>query len=141
MSINRLIVTTAAVAVLAAPAWAGAAGPPSDPGNGHRPAGLPTPPANPSADHPTAASNPGTDHPTADSNPGSDHPTADSNPGTDQRPATSAAAASPEPKGKAYGRLCHGKSKKHKAGEKGTPFSRCVVAAAKRAKNTHSPAG
>lgn len=34
-------------------------------------------------------------------------------------------------KAKAYGRYCQGKSKKHVKGEKGTEFSRCVVAAAK----------
>jgi hypothetical protein len=32
-------------------------------------------------------------------------------------------------KAKAYGVYCRGFSKKHVAGEKGTPFSRCVVAA------------
>ena len=29
--------------------------------------------------------------------------------------------------GKAYGRLCQGESKKHVAGQKGTPFSKCVT--------------
>jgi hypothetical protein len=33
--------------------------------------------------------------------------------------------------GKAYGRLCQSESKKHVAGQKGTPFSQCVSAAAK----------
>ena len=33
--------------------------------------------------------------------------------------------------GKAYGRLCQSQSKKHVKGQKGTPFSRCVSAAAK----------
>ncbi len=33
--------------------------------------------------------------------------------------------------GKAYGRVCQGESKKHVAGQKGTPFSQCVSAAAK----------
>lgn len=32
---------------------------------------------------------------------------------------------------KAYGRYCKGESRKHVKGEKGTAFSRCVVAAAK----------
>ena len=32
---------------------------------------------------------------------------------------------------KAYGKLCKTESKKHVKGEKGTPFSRCVKAAAK----------
>ena len=34
-------------------------------------------------------------------------------------------------KAKAYGVYCRGFSKKHVAGEKRTPFSRCVVAAAR----------
>ena len=34
-------------------------------------------------------------------------------------------------KAKAYGRRCQTESKKHVKGEKGTPFSRCVVAGAK----------
>jgi hypothetical protein len=34
-------------------------------------------------------------------------------------------------KAKAHGRRCKGLSKKHVKGEKGTPFSRCVKAAAK----------
>ncbi len=32
---------------------------------------------------------------------------------------------------KAYGRYCQSESRKHVKGEKGTPFSRCVAAAAK----------
>jgi hypothetical protein len=39
-------------------------------------------------------------------------------------------ASLPE-KAKAYGVYCRGKSRKHVKGEKGTAFSRCVVAAAK----------
>jgi opacity protein-like surface antigen len=35
--------------------------------------------------------------------------------------------------GKAYGRYCAGQSKKHVAGQKGTPFSQCVNAMAKLA--------
>lgn len=36
-------------------------------------------------------------------------------------------------KAKAYGVYCQGESKKHVAGQKGTPFSRCVTAMAKAA--------
>jgi hypothetical protein len=36
-------------------------------------------------------------------------------------------------KANAYGRYCKGESKKHVAGEKGTPFSQCVTAMAKAA--------
>ncbi len=38
-------------------------------------------------------------------------------------------------KAKAYGKLCQGQSKKHVKGTKGTPFSNCVNAMAKVAKN------
>jgi hypothetical protein len=36
---------------------------------------------------------------------------------------------SPSNNGKAYGRLCQSESKKHVAGQKGTPFSQCVKGA------------
>jgi hypothetical protein len=36
-------------------------------------------------------------------------------------------------KAKAYGRFCQGESKKHVAGQKGTPFSQCVTAMARLA--------
>jgi hypothetical protein len=44
---------------------------------------------------------------------------------------------SPPPQAKAYGRLCNeqGASKKHVAGQKGTPFSQCVTALAHAAHN------
>jgi hypothetical protein len=43
-------------------------------------------------------------------------------------------------KAKAYGRYCQGESKKHVAGQKGTPFSQCVTAMAKLASGaTSSP--
>jgi hypothetical protein len=41
--------------------------------------------------------------------------------------------ASPAAKAKAYGKLCQAQSKKHVAGQKGTPFSQCVTAMAKMA--------
>jgi hypothetical protein len=41
-------------------------------------------------------------------------------------------------KAKAYGHYCQGQSKKHVAGERGTPFSQCVTAMAKLAKGTTS---
>ena len=40
---------------------------------------------------------------------------------------TTAGGSSPT---KAYGHFCQGESKKHVAGERGTPFSQCVVALA-----------
>jgi hypothetical protein len=55
-----------------------------------------------------------------------------------------ALAAAPEPgpgaslaaKAKAYGVYCQNQSKKHVAGQKGTPFSQCVTAMAKLATGT-----
>jgi invasion protein IalB len=44
-------------------------------------------------------------------------------------------SATPPEKAKAYGVYCQGQSKKHVAGEKGTPFSQCVTAMAKAANN------
>ena len=46
-------------------------------------------------------------------------------------PGPNASAAS---KAKAYGKHCANQSKKHVAGQKGTPFSQCVTAMAKAAK-------
>jgi hypothetical protein len=46
-------------------------------------------------------------------------------------PETPGPGASQPEKAKAYGVYCQDQSKKHVAGEKGTPFSRCVSAAAK----------
>ena len=40
-------------------------------------------------------------------------------------------ATSPSSNAKAYGRACQSESKKHVAGQKGTPYSRCVSAAKK----------
>jgi hypothetical protein len=43
-------------------------------------------------------------------------------------------------KAKAYGRYCQNQSKKHVAGQRGTPFSQCVTAMAKLARgSTTSP--
>jgi hypothetical protein len=61
-------------------------------------------------------------------------------------PALAFAADQPGPKAplpakaKAYGRYCQNQSKKHVAGQKGTPFSQCVTAMAKLATGqTSSP--
>jgi hypothetical protein len=101
MPTKRLIATITA-ALLAAPTFAVAAGPPTDPGNSaagraHKPAVTQTDPPAPDA------------------------------------PA--------ETKAKAYGRLCQKESKKHVAGQKGTPFSQCVTAMARLATHeTDNPA-
>lgn len=44
-------------------------------------------------------------------------------------------------KAKAYGVYCKDESRKHVAGEKGTPFSQCVTAMAKAANNAKLPPG
>jgi hypothetical protein len=51
-------------------------------------------------------------------------------PATPTTPATPAAPSQAD-KRKGYGVLCKGLSKKHVKGQKGTPFSQCVVALAK----------
>jgi hypothetical protein len=58
-----------------------------------------------------------------------DHPTHPTHPA---HPTPGPKAPMPK-KAKAYGVYCPGFSKKHVAGEKGTPFSRCVTAMAKAA--------
>ncbi len=52
-----------------------------------------------------------------------------------EKPETPGPGASLPEKAKAYGVYCKGESKKHVEGEKGTPFSQCVTAMAKAAKN------
>lgn len=61
---------------------------------------------------------------------------APSNPGapSESTPVTPGPNASAAAKGKAYGKYCSTQSKKHVAGQKGTPFSQCVTAMAKAAK-------
>ena len=51
----------------------------------------------------------------------------------DKPPAPPGPSATLPAKAKAYGRYCRGQSKKHVAGQRGTPFSRCVTAMAKLA--------
>jgi hypothetical protein len=73
--------------------------------------------------------NQGTAHMPA--NQGTAHmPTTPAAPTTPVTPGPNASAAA---KGKAYGKYCQGQSKKHVAGQKGTPFSQCVTAMAKLA--------
>jgi hypothetical protein len=56
-------------------------------------------------------------------------------------PGTPGPSAGLPEKAKAYGRYCQGESKKHEAGEKGTPFSQCVTAMAKAAKDSQLSPG
>lgn len=46
---------------------------------------------------------------------------------------TGTTTTTPSPNAKEYGYLCQWASKKHVAGQKGTPFSQCVLAMAKAA--------
>jgi hypothetical protein len=52
-----------------------------------------------------------------------------------EKPETPGPGASLPEKAKAYGAYCKNESRKHVKGEQGTPFSRCVNALAKAAKN------
>ena len=100
MRITPLITAAACAALLVGPGLA---------------AGDP-PVGSPSGDHANAGS-----HPAAPDKPTAAPATEISPPGPD---------ASPAAKAKAYGKRCQGQSKKHVAGQKGTPFSQCVVAMA-----------
>ena len=50
------------------------------------------------------------------------------------------AQTTPPSQAKAYGKYCQTQSKKHVAGQKGTPFSQCVKAMAKADKNSTTTA-
>jgi hypothetical protein len=69
---------------------------------------------------------------------------ASNNPGQGTKPessSTSGPQATPPAKAKAYGVLCNKESKRHVAGQQGTPFSQCVTAMAKLASGqTSNPA-
>lgn len=71
------------------------------------------------------ASGPGT-HGRSQSAPGHNRTQETSSTGTTGTTGTST-TPSPSHNGKAYGRLCQSESKKHVAGQTGTPFSKCVT--------------
>jgi hypothetical protein len=77
------------------------------------------PPGSPSGDHSQAGSHPAVKTPTAETPPGP--------------------SASADTKAKAYGKHCQDQSKKHVAGQKGTPFSQCVTAMARVATSQTKP--
>jgi len=58
-----------------------------------------------------------------------------------EAPSTPGPGAGLPEKAQAYGVYCKDQSKKHVAGEKGTPFSQCVTAMAKAANNEKLPPG
>jgi hypothetical protein len=80
------------------------------------------------------ASGPGT-HGRSQSAPGHNRSQTTSSTGT-----TTGTSSTPSPgsNAKAFGRLCQGESKKHVAGQKGTPFSNCVTDMAHLAKSSQS---
>ena len=76
------------------------------------------------------------------SSPSGDHSQAGNQPAVTQTPAAETPpgpSASADTKAKAYGKHCQGQSKKHVAGQKGTPFSQCVTAMAKVATSQTNP--
>src|SRR5215210_1901193 len=105
---RNFITLAATVALMVTPAVALAVGPP---------AGVPTP-----ANHPSATN----------------HPTGTDNPGIAKKTATPGPNANAGVKAKAYGTYCKDQSKKHVAGQSGTPFSKCVTAMA-RVANASKP--
>jgi hypothetical protein len=109
MRITPLITAAACAALLVGPGLAA----------GDPPAGSP------SGDHSNASS-----HPAAPDKPTAAPATEISPPGPD---------ASPAARAKAYGKRCQGQSKKHVAGQQGTPFSQCVTAMAKVATSQANP--
>ncbi len=68
-------------------------------------------------------------------NPGQGHGQSNGPHYTPVTPVTPGPGASLPEKAKAYGVYCQDQSKKHVAGEQGTPFSQCVTAMAKTANN------
>jgi hypothetical protein len=83
-----------------------------------------------------AAGDPPAGSPSGDHSAAGDHPAATAG-SAQQTPGPNASAST---KAKAYGKNCQKESKKHVAGQKGTPFSQCVTAMAKLASGqTDSP--
>ncbi len=107
---TKTLALTAVLALSAVPAFALPAQVPSNPGTAHIPDNAGTQ---------MAPSNPG-----RPANPGSQ---SSSNP------------SSTKANSHAYGKLCADQSKKHVAGERGTPFSKCVTALAKVAGGSKNP--
>jgi hypothetical protein len=79
-----------------------------------------------------AAGDPPAGSPSGDHSVASDHPAAPTTQ-AQETPSTPGPSASASDKAKAYGVQCQKESKKHVAGQKGTPFSQCVTAMAKLA--------
>jgi hypothetical protein len=111
------IALTMALALPAVPAFALPAQIPSNSGTAHVPDNQGTQRA---PDNPGPPASPGKADPSAQS-------------------ASPGPGASASSKAKAYGKYCADQSKKHVAGQKGTPFSLCVSAAAKLLRDREEP--
>lgn len=83
-----------------------------------------------------AAGDPPAGSPSGDHSQAGSHPAVTDKPAAETPPGPSASA---ETKAKAYGKNCQSFSKKHVAGQKGTPFSQCVTAMAKAATGKANP--
>ena len=79
-----------------------------------------------------AAGDPPAGSPSGDHSAAGDHPAVTTTQ-AQETPSTPGPSASASDKAKAYGVQCQKESKKHVAGQKGTPFSQCVTAMAKLA--------
>jgi hypothetical protein len=110
----KTIIATAAAGALLLPGTAQAAGPPAD--VPRAPAGTPAPQTVPAPAGQSGENDPGA---------------AAREQALTRKPATTGPNASAKAKSRAYGAHCKKESKKRAAGEKGTPFSRCVTAMAR----------
>jgi hypothetical protein len=144
MSISRSIAVLAAAALLAIPSIAPAAGsPPADPGNGHKPAGTPGPPAS----TPAASDTPGPDAPSSVKAKAYGRRCAKESrrhvPGEKGTPfsqCVTAMAKAASGEAKTARAACAGLSRRHTEGEHGSPYSRCVVAASRLTDHPRPPA-
>jgi hypothetical protein len=112
---HKLALLTATAVLASVPAVALAAG---------APPGTPIPPPDQGTAHrPSDAGSQGTTH----------QPPEPGTQGSAHKRATPGPNASLRAKAKAYGKYCQAESKNHVAGQRGTPFSKCVTAMAKLA--------
>jgi hypothetical protein len=86
-----------------------------------------------------AAGDPPVGSPSGDHSAAGEHPAVTTPTTGETPPSTPGPSSSATVKAKAYGKHCQGESKKHVAGQKGTPFSQCVTAMAKVAKDKANP--
>jgi hypothetical protein len=85
------------------------------------------------------ASGPSTTHGRSGSAPG--HNRSQQTSSTSTSTTGTSTGTAPNSNAKAFGRLCQGESKKHVAGQKGTPFSKCVTDMAHLAQSSQTSTG